>query len=1373
MFLTTINQVIRNWLSILLLTAVLVTSFLVSPQPASSTTTLTLPVRVEDSAEIPLPGFEIEFCHEGSGEWVCDTTAASDANGEAVISLSLPNDTGFVQLSAGGYPSEYSRTWTGVSYVEGVASVHGVPTPQPVLTLDETDWITTSVTVLNEISQPVRNEWVRISTEVPGFGDTTWTMSYWAETNDSGVATFHLDIETWGGERSITAEVGAMGHGSHAPASSPVTIVNLVGTSTINTRSLSFTLSGVVKDNLDQPMSNTDLCLLYRNFSTEKTVEVDFSTSSDGSYSIPGIKSTMVHFKPQACDLFDEDLNYDFQTWYELDEITDGYVQGSDITFNPKFTKTGIRVRVVNDQDVPLAFVTVGLEAQPMGEFEYRRQAVTNQEGIAYFSSLNPETDYEISHKLSDRPQDAQRFEDKTNPELTPTLATNTIVDAELVLVPVEFPPTPVTVSGRLLDENDDPISNGFVQINSSFGPGFSNYLGFRARTDSDGLFSVSDLPYGQIHIEASAKGHRPLSTYFEASSDGGDTYELGDFRLRASASGNLQYSGVLRDTTGQPIANMELVLNTPYEAGGSVKKVDTDAQGRFSFDGLTPGHHWLYANSNWDEYEWTSWNFNLNTSRQASLVLVGRGMTAPQSDASISGRVFEYLDVEGRAAASPIVGYCVDVFPVEGGTVTRGTTDDDGYWTATGLSEGKKYFIGRPNPCDPESDAEPSYDFRHGYELPQASSTIVTAIASGDTRHEWVYREVSQTGPGSISGRVRDGEDYTNLAGVAVNIERKNGGVTVNSVTTDPRGEYEFTNLPAGEYILNIGGTVIGDQEYWDTWSTVEVTTEANRVNLLLYKVAVDSGEGSEDGGAWNGVVSGTVLDENGRLHGSARVEVCHPDEAYCLATFETKNDGFFEIGFLPKETDLILKIVPWWSEIAVTLIEFFIDESGNDYSIEDSVTSAIENIRLEPGTSVSGQVMNIPQGVEVRAIFAELLDAETGAPLLSSRVDLETGQYVMRQVPDGSYKLRFTQNPRGGWSEFVQNSISMKPVYWDDTEDGTKNITEAQTVIVSDRVPVTQKDVTYSEGAVLEGTVSIATQNGPVPLTGSRSLWVDLFRKNSSGEGYSYFTSTEVSASTNYKFQFVGLAGGDYKISFADSRSGNNSLIWNFNGGAPSLEEAIRIPIDDGETKFENHTMEVAPPEMSAEAFDLDDLGAERLAELVNEISIPENASSGSELDIFVGTEFSGEFVSAFANSTPVLLGDWRQVNAEGYITVSIPLELPEGSHRIAVQDAKGVVFGWAPLSVVDADSGSSGTANVSPDSQTPQTVEEKKEDLDDDLTTSSPNQSQEAGSSGAGNLGSINETLMLLLIGFVSVTLFTVYWYTRSRRGVHSRR
>jgi hypothetical protein len=165
----------------------------------------------------------------------------------------------------------------------------------------------------------------------------------------------------------------------------------------------------------------------------------------------------------------------------------------------------------------------------------------------------------------------------------------------------------------------------------------------------------------------------------------------------------------------------------------------------------------------------------------------------------------------------------------------------------------------------------------------------------------------------------------------------------------------------------LNIGGTVIGDQEYWDTWSTVEVTTEANRVNLLLYRVAVDSGEGSEDGGAWDGVVSGTVLDENGRPHASAKVEVYLPNEAYSLGMVETKNDGTFEFGSLPTGENLILRIVPWWTELAMAFINFFIDDSSE----------LIGDINLSLGTSISGQVSNIPQGVEVRTIFAELVDA------------------------------------------------------------------------------------------------------------------------------------------------------------------------------------------------------------------------------------------------------------------------------------------------------------------------------------------------------------------------------------------------------------
>jgi hypothetical protein len=51
-------------------------------------------------------------------------------------------------------------------------------------------------------------------------------------------------------------------------------------------------------------------------------------------------------------------------------------------------------------------------------------------------------------------------------------------------------------------------------------------------------------------------------------------------------------------------------------------------------------------------------------------------------------------------------------------------------------------------------------------------------------------------------------------------------------------------------------------------------------------------------------------------------------------------------------------------------------------------------------------------------------------------------------------------------------------------------------------------------------------------------------------------------------------------------------------------------------------------------------------------------------------------------------VVLGDWQQVNSQGYIKVKIPTTLPAGSHRIAAQDSRGIVFGWAPITIKGPD-------------------------------------------------------------------------------------
>jgi hypothetical protein len=332
----------------------------------------------------------------------------------------------------------------------------------------------------------------------------------------------------------------------------------------------------------------------------------------------------------------------------------------------------------------------------------------------------------------------------------------------------------------------------------------------------------------------------------------------------------------------------------------------------------------------------------------------------------------------------------------------------------------------------------------------------------------------------------------------------------------------------------------------------------------------------------------------------------------------------------------------------------------------------------------------LEIPQGVEVSSISAELIDSD-GNVVSTTSVNMKTGRYTFTQVPANmNFDIRFSQNSSNwGWNGGAGNSVSMKPLYLDNSQAGTQDKSQALKVQVGVNGRLSGKNVTFSEGSSIQGTVSISSVDGLVPFTGSRSLQVHLYKKIGEGEeDWVFYAISQLSATTGYGFQFVGLPQGSYKIEFWDYTTGNNTLLPNWNGGAEFREDALPIPVGESGTVSISHVMEVAPPQKSAEAFDLDDLGAEALAELKDLIDVNPDAAPGSELDIFVGTEFAGEYVSAFANSTPVLLGDWKQVDSRGYITVTIPTTLPAGSHRIAAQDSRGVVFGWAPISIKAPD-------------------------------------------------------------------------------------
>ena len=1206
---------------------------------------------VRDDLGFVIEGLPVRSNYEcPNGNWDCGETVSTDENGVATFTnINLPNSTGHISFSAGGHLTQYSLGWSG-AYV-----VNGVPQWLPqTMVLQETTWLEVEITVMDTGKTPTRavaNAGVMISTP-ESWGNRT----EWATTNSSGIATFNLDANQWGDSRVVTAEM--VSWSGYQRAEELVEFSGSTGSATINTRSVSYTLSGTVTDTDGvKPYASKQMCLSYSDGSRHK--QVDISTNRLGYYSLEGITGSWVHFRPSSCNSMDGN-NYDYAYFSYSNDAT------ADPVHDFQFTRTGIELTVTDSNGQPAAFLPVQLKNS-----QSSRWSTTDQFGVAFFANLNSGTSYTPLYKRQQYDSSPLRFEEKESSQSYTVGEVNTITYATLQLTKLPGAiETPVTISGKLVTVNGSPVVDGLVNLNVW---GNNHSISTHTRSDINGEFSITNLPHGHVNLSISASGYRSVSSYFEASPTKEVNYDLGNFQLRSALNGNYTYSGVLLNTKGEPIPDFELTMDPPLGSGQAQKTATTNSSGAFSFEGLTSGWHGLYANNWYEEYEWKYWSINLTgTTVNATHTLVGRGV-AQNGLGSISGRVLEYLDVNGPESAIPVADACIGAWPTNGGMHFSASTDASGNWSISGLVEGQEYNYYLQSSCAGNQDTPNRFDFENKYEHPGYNQKII-AEANGGTLAEIFLVEVSRTGSGSISGRVKDSVDYSNVEGIPVSIWRSRGGIVFAPVVTDNRGEYSFENLPAGDYYLQIGEYSEGSNALYEVaWFSVEVDSGANRINAILNKLP--SGDDA-------GQVSGQVYDEFGMAHGSASVYIIGTDNYSWFGSAVTDNDGKFEVDGLPLGVSLQVQITPHWNELAVFFSQIMITAGNN------SVT--LDPVNLAESATISGSVAGLPVTENGSGVylFAELIDKTTKRVIKTAWVDSSSGRYGFEQVPQGTFLVRFSQNPAeyAGSNEFSQpggDATSVKPVYWNRTKFGTSDQFAASELEIEPGDTRRAINVTISPGSSIKGELSVATPDGASPLSGTRQVVVIAHMKKSNGT-WVPVTRSYVSGENNSTFFVAGLADGRYKLEFQDFKRGNNSLVTSYNGGFSSLIAAPEIVVGEGQLVMANHEMTIAPPEKSAEAFDLDELGVEALAQLKNEIVLSADAASGSDLEIFVGTEFAGEFVSAFANSTPAVLGDWEQVDSRGYLTVRIPRSVPAGSHRIAVQDSRSTVFGWAPITI-----------------------------------------------------------------------------------------
>jgi protocatechuate 3,4-dioxygenase beta subunit len=1197
----------------------------------------------------PIAGLELIACPADAN--LCETQT-TDPSGYLTFTVT-PDGDGSLNVAGGGKSTEFLTNDVDVLF-SGGNPVYPDPLYPAQVRMEflDADWSDINVSVVDPSGSPVAYEPIRLVAEA------TSPVTFDETTDENGFASFRLSPHEQG--ESTLYSLSAGGDTSRRFESKSVSLGTLsTQDTTLSLTPISYSISGEItyRSSADET-KNRKMSVTWSNGSVSACA--DFVVSSDGAYSVSNIRNKDAYFSVQSCNS-NTSPRFDGPDYFIFD-----LSEGANQTQNFALTRTGVEVTVL-EGGKPAPFVNVYVTPSDQPD-SYRWSGTSGADGKALILRMSPGT-YLLRHVDQPGYSDSGKYYSVTNETTFEVTGTDSVAFDTLNVVRQEsYPETPVTVSGHVVTGvSKTPVAGATVYVSANIGT-YPNEISvnYSTQTDDEGYYELSQIFFGRVYVDISKAGFRNAWTNFSTSSATG-TSIVRDFNLRPLPLGDLSFSGVLEDEDGNPVVTRTVTI-TPFGTG-QPNTVETDENGAFAFTGLYSSAYYLnidtWSDELYDQPPWTTNYVNLVGDDVDRRIVLKKRLTG---NASVSGHVAEYLESEGTTSATPLVGKYVWIYPRSGGQGYSAETDANGDWSITGLPNGVEYYVNVP------------FDYQR-YEYP--GTNLAVSAESGGQPLETLLKIPSSSGSGSLTGRVKDASNYKNIAGITVSLWRSRGGVPGKTVQTNASGEYSFTNLPSGDYGLNVGD---GFVNYQPAHMSVEIDGSANRINALLTPL-----------GKFQGTITGHVIDERGVALAGAYVSAWDPDHSDNGDAMQTDGNGFYSLKNVPTDTPINLRVrAPY--DLGYEVAGHF-----ESLSILGSEPNVVREISLAPAGVISGQVRGIPLEGNVPSVGVELIDKSSLTTVDVGWVNSQTGAYALTGVEPGQYVLRFTQRPiqsgltgrhGDGGGGFDGEVVSLSPVFWDGTEFGATDISGAQTLSVTGGSRIGNKSVSMVPGSKIEGNVLIATADGATKITGTRWVYVTVYKRQGDGTWLSQGYPDAVSGYSNSRLTSAGLSAGAYKLKFEDSRRGNNSLSTVYNGGAPSLADAPEIIVGEDSTVEIKLTMSAAPPEKSAEAFELDILDSEILNDTRDGIESDGSVESGATEEFFVGQEFSGEYVAAFANSTPVMLSGWTQVDSRGYIEVTIPSNL-SGTHRIAVQDANEQVLGWTTVEIDSAMSGSAGRA------------------------------------------------------------------------------
>ena len=537
--------------------------------------------------------------------------------------------------------------------------------------------------------------------------------------------------------------------------------------------------------------------------------------------------------------------------------------------------------------------------------------------------------------------------------------------------------PDGLALEGAVLLLTEGGVESGMREIQRAMGTLVDSVQKSRStRSNEEGRFAFSNLEPGNYSLVTK---HDDFSEHRDNIIPIG---LVGDTPWDIKLEEGVMLHGYVRSIEGGPIAGATLTLSSSMTPGlmapkGSRKPeneyiVLSNPEGYFRILNLTPGESWHLSASAAEFGTQTERNLMIEDSVGTNTIDFRL-----QPGESLSGRVI-------APDRSPIAGAFVRVVGYQQPQTlsAEAVTNEEGRFTVSNLVPGNYTLIAESDGWRTERINRveaPSADIE--IQLAEQGTVMGRVVgASGDAVTEFTL---------SLHQYIANSSTY----GRQVDRERK----------SSEDGSFTMTGVDEGQFSIKVAAA-----GYADTFSEdFEVTQGLTTTNILIKMsvggsitgIVLDSTTGDPLAGA---IV--TTQDNNYQDNPLMRLFGASMPRKTTQQRTRTGKDGRFELAMLAPEL----------YQVRIQHPSFPLLVLDNQRVIDGSPTD-MGSIRLEPGSTIRGTVYDGAGSPLSGATIQILSTADDLRTHLEARTNSE-GRYILRNVPEGSYRMTATRPTKGG---------------------------------------------------------------------------------------------------------------------------------------------------------------------------------------------------------------------------------------------------------------------------------------------------------------------------------------------------------------------